>query len=106
MQIIIEKRYENETDLCYYYGTEGRIDKKAVSVLCRYGKIEGSWLDGRVNVIVKNAAHRTWGGMGKEYESAEKAIAHYRTPKTKAIIAEAVEWAKKRHEERMEVAVG
>jgi hypothetical protein len=44
-----------------------------------------------INVLCKNASHRAWGGLGKTFQTAEEAVAGYKTSEMKAIIQSAFE---------------
>jgi hypothetical protein len=46
-----------------------------------------------VQVIVQNASHRVWRGMGKRFPTIEAAVANYRTPEIRALIRAAAELA-------------
>ena len=49
--------------------------------------------DGRVGVVVHNAAHKVWRGSGKHFGSEAEAVAAYKGDKTKAAILFACEIA-------------
>lgn len=44
-----------------------------------------------VQVIVQNAANKCWKGMGKQYATAQDAIAAYKTPAIQNMVAAAVQ---------------
>jgi len=47
-----------------------------------------------VQVIVQNAAHKCWRGMGKHFSSLEQALSAYKTETIRAMILEAAEMEK------------
>ena len=49
--------------------------------------------DGRIGVVVHNAAHKVWRGCGKQFNSEAEAVASYKGGKTKAAILFACELA-------------
>jgi hypothetical protein len=49
---------------------------------------------GALRVIVQNASHRAWRGMGKYFGRIDQALASYKTEAVKAMITHAVELAR------------
>lgn len=43
-----------------------------------------------VQVVNQNASNRAWRGMGKRFETADQAIAHYKTPAIQEMIRHAL----------------
>lgn len=43
----------------------------------------------RIQVICQNASHKVWRGAGKHFNSVAEAVANYKSPAMKAIIAAA-----------------
>jgi hypothetical protein len=76
IQIITAKK----TDNSFFF--EATCGKKSASVY-----IGSSY----INVLCKNASHRAWGGLGKTFQTAEEAVAGYKTSEMKAIIQSAFE---------------
>lgn len=42
-----------------------------------------------VNVTVKNASHKAYRGMGKDFKDINQAVANYKSPRIKAMIKQA-----------------
>jgi len=47
--------------------------------------------DGGVDVVVQNASHKTWGGMGKRFQNKQAAVENYKSSELKEIIQTAFE---------------
>jgi hypothetical protein len=47
--------------------------------------------NGGVDVIVENASHKAWGGMGKRFQNKQAAVENYKSSEIKEIIQTAFE---------------
>ena len=72
------------THLGRYFYAELECGKHAVLVVVKPKGLQ---------IIVQNEQHRVWRGLGKEFATLEAAVANYRTPAIREMIAEAVRLA-------------
>lgn len=73
---------------------EGETLYKTVSMTCQKQSVMVLLVSGEFNyisVIVQNASHRAWRGLGKRFDDIATAIANYKTPAIKAMISKAAE---------------
>jgi hypothetical protein len=71
-----------------------RHESGSFSAECTTGKVKAEfWFfsTGGVQIVCKNAANRTWRGMGKRYETEAAALDGYKSPEMKANIRAAFE---------------
>ena len=47
-----------------------------------------------LQVLVQNAMHRAWRGMGRQFANLEAALAWYKTPEIRSMVSAAVELAR------------
>ena len=70
-----------------HFAAEMVCGKHAASIwVCR-------GVDAHVRVIVKNASHRCWKGLGKRFATAAEAVAAYKTAAVRTMIETACEMA-------------
>jgi len=77
---IVNAKVEQFANLGRYFFAELRCGKQHMSV------VVGS---GRVQACVHNASNRVWKGLGKSFESFDKARANYKSAEVLAMINEA-----------------
>jgi ribosomal protein L31 len=82
MQVQINNMSRSKHNSFYFTATCGK--KTAIVVIDE---------DKRVNVVVQNASHKAWGGMGKFFPTKQTAIDSYKSGEMKAIIQTAFEHA-------------
>jgi len=70
-----------------HFAAEMVCGKHAASIwVCR-------GVDSHVRVVVKNASHRCWKGLGKRFATAAEAVAAYKTAAVRTMIETACEMA-------------
>ena len=80
MNIQITKQTEEYINGSLYCYTNLQVDAKAISMLCVSGK------SNYVNVMVKNAAHKAYAGLGKQFKSITEACESYKDAKIVAML--------------------
>jgi hypothetical protein len=70
--------YPNLGSVVRYLGLV--CEGQSVTLVSRTGKHTG------VQVIVENASHRCWRGMGRHFATIDDAISHYKSAKVRAAL--------------------
>lgn len=78
---ILNAKHQNYSNLGRYFFTEMQAGKHHATVVVA---------PDHVQVCVHNASNRAWGGMGRRFENAEKALAGYKSPEVRAMIETAI----------------
>lgn len=80
MNVLLSETTKQNINGSLYRSITGICENREVSVIIVTGN------SSYVNVTVKNASHKVWKGMGKDFPTIEAAIANYKDSKIKAII--------------------
>ena len=83
MNILINKESTFTANETTYFEFDATIENRNVAVMIVSGK------SNYVNVRVKNASHKVWKGMGKDFATIDEAVSNYKDGKIKAIIQSA-----------------
>jgi hypothetical protein len=66
------------------FATYDTVILECEKVKCRITRAAGQY--SYINVVVLNAVHRAFRGMGKDFQTIEEALNHYKSPKMKAML--------------------